>query len=37
MARASSSYFYHRTVPFESAEAEADARISIAFDMLPEG
>ena len=29
------SYFYHRTVPFESAEA--DARISIAFDVLPEG
>jgi tetratricopeptide (TPR) repeat protein len=28
------SYFYHRTVPFESADT--DARISIAFDVLPE-
>jgi hypothetical protein len=27
------SYFYHRTVPFESA----GTRISIAFDVLPEG
>jgi uncharacterized protein (TIGR02466 family) len=27
------SYFYHRTVPFESADT--DARISIAFDVLP--
>ena len=27
------SYFYHRTVPFESAQT----RISIAFDVVPEG
>ena len=27
------SYFYHRTISFETAET----RISIAFDVLPEG
>lgn len=29
------SYFYHRTVPFDAADA--DPRISIAFDVLPQG
>ena len=27
------SYIYHRTVPFEGAET----RISIAFDVVPDG
>ncbi|MFQ6018117.1 MAG: putative 2OG-Fe(II) oxygenase, partial [Kiloniellaceae bacterium] len=27
------SYFYHRTIKFETAET----RISIAFDVVPEG